>query len=140
MEGGESMQTCTVVYGEIDTSGETATARLAVAGHPAPLIVRADGSVETTPAHGTLLGAFRDPAFHTCAVTLDPGDAIVVYSDGILDSDLVDEPRIAELLSGLPHAGAQDLVDRLWNALRGVDRVRDDVAIMALRRTAPAVA
>jgi sigma-B regulation protein RsbU (phosphoserine phosphatase) len=140
MEGGESMQTCTVVYGEIDTSGDTATARLAVAGHPAPLIVRADGSVETTAAHGTLLGAFRDPAFHTCAVTLGPGDAIVVYSDGILDSDLVDEPRIAELLSGLPHAPAQDLVDRLWSALRGVDRIRDDVAIMALRRTAPAVA
>jgi phosphoserine phosphatase RsbU/P len=135
MEGDESMQTCTVVYGEIDTSGGAATARLAVAGHPAPLIVRADGSVETTPAHGTILGAFRDPAFHTCAVALHPGDAIVVYSDGILDSDLVAEPRVAELLSGLPHAGAQDLVDRLWNALRG-DRVRDDVAIMALRRQA----
>jgi sigma-B regulation protein RsbU (phosphoserine phosphatase) len=135
-EGGESMQTCTVVYGEIDASGDATTARLAVAGHPAPLVVRADGSVETTPAHGTILGAFPDPAFHTCAVTLHPGDAIVVYSDGILDSDLVDEQHVEDLLAGSPHAGAQDLVDRLRSALRGVDRIRDDVAIMALRRTA----
>jgi sigma-B regulation protein RsbU (phosphoserine phosphatase) len=132
---GESMRTCTVVYGEIDTSGDATTARLVVAGHPAPLVVRADGSVESTPAHGTLLGAFPDPAFHTCAVTLGPGDAIVVYSDGILDSDLVDEEQIAELLAGSPHAGAQELVDGLWSALQGVDRIRDDVAIMALRRT-----
>jgi sigma-B regulation protein RsbU (phosphoserine phosphatase) len=137
LEGGESMQTCTAVYGEIDTSGGGgATARLVVAGHPAPLVVRADGSVEMTPAHGTILGAFRDPAFHTCAVTLDPGDAIVVYSDGILDSELADEQHVAELLAGSPRAAAQELVDRLWSALRGVDRIRDDVAIMALRLTA----
>ncbi|MEA2245182.1 MAG: phosphoserine phosphatase RsbU/P [Solirubrobacteraceae bacterium] len=135
LEGGESMQTCTVVYGEIDTGGDATTARLVVAGHPAPLVVRADGSVETTPAHGTILGAFPDPAFHTCAVTLGPGDAIVVYSDGILDSDLVDEQHVEDLLAGTPHARAQDIVDGLRSALRGVDRIRDDVAIMALRRT-----
>jgi sigma-B regulation protein RsbU (phosphoserine phosphatase) len=135
LEGGESMQTCTVVYGEIDTGGDATTARLVVAGHPAPLVVRADGSVETTPAHGTILGAFPDPAFHTCAVTLGPGDAIVVYSDGILDSDLVDEQHVEDLLAGTAHVRAQDIVDGLRSALRGVDRIRDDVAIMALRRT-----
>jgi sigma-B regulation protein RsbU (phosphoserine phosphatase) len=97
--------------------------------------VRADGSVETTPAHGTILGAFPDPAFHTCAVTLGPGDAIVVYSDGILDSDLVDEQHVEDLLAGTAHVRAQDIVDGLRSALRGVDRIRDDVAIMALRRT-----
>ena len=140
MAGGETMQTCTVAYGEIDTSNRSAAVRLAVAGHPAPVIVRADGSVETTPAHGTMLGAFSDPDFHTCAVGLDPGDALVVYSDGLLDSDIdgvpVDEQHIAQALSGPPHASAQTLVDRLAGALQTMDHVRDDVAIMALRRTA----
>ncbi|MEA2151630.1 MAG: phosphoserine phosphatase RsbU/P [Solirubrobacteraceae bacterium] len=140
MERAEGMQTCTVVYGEIDVTGGSAAVRLAVAGHPAPLIVRAGGSVEITPAHGTILGAFGDPAFHTCAVRLEPGDAIVVYSDGLLDAEhdgvVVDEHHLATLLAGAPDADAQMLVDRLWQTLGGVDRLRDDVAIMALRRTA----
>jgi serine phosphatase RsbU (regulator of sigma subunit) len=140
MAGAESMQTCTAVYGEINTSGESAAVRLAVAGHPVPLIVRADGSVERTTAHGTMLGAFRDPDFHTCAVSLAPGDAIVVYSDGLLDSNIddipVDEHHIAHMLAGSPDASAQTLVDRLGHAMKGMDHLRDDIAIMALRRTA----
>ena len=130
------MQTCTAVYGEIVRGEETASARLAVAGHPAPLVVRADGTVERTAAHGTILGAFADPAFHTCAVVLEPGDAIVVYSDGILDSEVdgaeVDEDRVAGWLAGAPAIGAHALVDRLGRALEGVG-LRDDVAVMALR-------
>jgi len=141
MERAQSVQTCTTVYGEIDTRAGSAAVTLAVAGHPPALVVRADGSVETAPAHGTMLGAFQDPTFHTCAIHLDPGDAIVVYSDGILDAEIdgirVDEQHIARLLAQTPQASAKVLVDRLKNGLRATDRrLRDDVAIMALRRTA----
>lgn len=132
----EGMQTCTAVYGEIAQAGATASARLSVAGHPAPLIVRADGTVEPTAAHGTMLGAFADPAFNTCAVALAPGDSIVVYSDGILDCDVggtrVDEELVARWLAGPADAGAHALVGRVGRALRGAE-MRDDVAIMALR-------
>ena len=111
------MRTCTAVYGQIDVSEGSAAVSLAVAGHPPPLVVRADGSVRTTAAHGTMLGAFVDPVFHTCAVRLGSGDAIVIYSDGILDIDVdgirIDEQRVAELLAGSPQAGARELVDRL---------------------------
>jgi len=139
MERAQSVQTCTTVYGEIDVRSGSAAVTLAVAGHPPPLIVRADGSVETAPAHGTMLGAFEDPTFHTCAIKLDPGDAILVYSDGILDTEIdgrpMDEQHIARLLARIPQASAQVLVDRLKDALRATDRrLRDDVAIMALRR------
>jgi sigma-B regulation protein RsbU (phosphoserine phosphatase) len=133
------MQMCTVVYGEIDTSKETAVVTLAVAGHPPPVIVRAGGAVESPVAHGTILGAFANPGFETCAFDLRPGDAIVVYSDGILDAELdgarVDEARVEDLLAQAAHADAQDLVDTLERALHGTP-LRDDVAIMALRRTA----
>jgi sigma-B regulation protein RsbU (phosphoserine phosphatase) len=133
-------QTCTAVYGEIDMSTGAAAITLAVAGHPAPLIVRAHGDIEVTPAHGTMLGAFAEPAFATCELDLGPGDAIVMCSDGILDTEIdgirVDEERLVELLSGAPQASAQGLVDRLMQALGAIDRpLRDDVAIMALRRT-----
>ena len=137
MEGGRAMQTCTVVYGQIDTTGGAASVRLAVAGHPAPLVVRGNADVEVTAAHGTILGAFPDPAFHTCAVTLAPGDAIVVYSDGVLDLQShraeLDERRIARTLADASPATAQALVDRLWQAVHDTGELRDDVAIMALR-------
>lgn len=137
------MQTCTAVYGQIDTAAGLAAVTLAVAGHPPPLIVRADASIEIAPAHGTMLGAVSDPRFDMCQVDLAAGDAIVMYSDGIHDTKLegirVDEQRLAELLSGSSQASAQDLVDRLISALEHVDRpLNDDIAIMALRRTPPA--
>ena len=143
MEIPESMQTCTVVYGEIDMSADLATVRLAVAGHPAPLIVRADGGVEATPARGTLLGVVAAPDFHTCELQLAVEDALVIHSDGIHDAAIggvpIDEEAVAGLLAGGARAGAAVLVARLVDALRGSDRpLRDDVAIMAVRRTAPA--
>ena len=141
MESAETMQMCTAVYGEVDTSAGpgSATVTLAVAGHPAPLVVRCDGRVETTSAQGTILGAFDDPTFEVCQMQIDPGDAIVLYSDGILDIEAdgvrVDEDRIPELLAGASPATAQTLVNRLAGVLQSPDcHTRDDVAIMVLRR------
>ena len=67
----------------------------------------------------------------------------MICSDGIFDADLggvrVDEQRIAELLTGAGHASAQDLIGGLTGALGDVERpLRDDIAIMTLRRTATA--
>ena len=143
MEHPTSMQTCTVVYGQIDTAGDgAAIITLAVGGHPAPLIVRADGVIEATTAHGTVLGVAQDPEFRTCKVELGVGDAILVYSDGILDVKIggarLDEQGLAALLEGSPQSSAQDLVDRLLHAMQRLDQpLRDDFALLALRRTAP---
>lgn len=143
MHTGGPMQTCTAVYGQADMGSAATAIMLAAAGHPPPLIVREDGGVQATTAHGTMLGAIKDPTFRTCQVELAIGDAIVIYSDGILDIELggarVDEHRVADLLAGGPRASAQDLVDRLINAVRNVGRpLRDDIAILTLRRTAVA--
>lgn len=141
MHNTDVMQTCTAVYGEIEMTSSAAAIMLAVAGHPAPLIVRDDGSVHATTASGTTLGVVDDPAFHTCEVNLAAGDAIVICSDGIFDADLdgarIDEQRVAALLTGAGHASAQDVIDRLTGALSAAERpLRDDIAIMTLRRTA----
>jgi serine phosphatase RsbU (regulator of sigma subunit) len=142
MEAADAMQTCTVVYGQIDPSDDAAVIALAVAGHPPPLVVRAHGAVEVLPARGTILGVVTNPEFRACSVRLNAGDAIVLYSDGILDTSTdgvrADEQRIADLLEGPPQASAQALVDRLVLALGRVDGpLRDDVALMVLRRTTP---
>lgn len=137
-EATDSPTTCTAVYGQIDMSGATASITLAVGGHPPPLVVRADGSVETTPARGPILGAVYEPVFQTCELRFDVGDALVVYSDGILDAVIdgvpVDEQRISDVLAEVPHASATDLVGALLGSMRRIDRaLRDDVAIIALR-------
>ena len=134
LQGGETMQPCTAVYGEIDMERPVALT-LAVAGHPAPLVVRADGGVEATQASGSMLGISEHPVFHTCELALAAGDTVLVYSDGILES----EERLAGLLTGAPSATVQALVDKLADAIRAVERpLRDDFALLALRRN-PAV-
>ena len=137
-EGTEPTITCTAVYGQIDLGASTAPVTLAVGGHPAPLVVRADGRVEATPARGPILGAVHDPMFQTCELRLDVGDTLVVYSDGILDAAIdgapVDEQSISDVLSRPPHATATDLVGALLGSMRQIDRaLRDDVAFIALR-------
>jgi sigma-B regulation protein RsbU (phosphoserine phosphatase) len=137
----DTMQLCTVVYGELELRGDDAAAvTLAVAGHPAPLIVRSGGGVGATAARGMMLGAVADPTFEICDVQLALGDTLVMHSDGILDLQLdgrpLDEQRVAWLLEGDPRSTARDIVDRLVGALRRADGpLRDDVAIMALRHT-----
>ena len=134
------MKLSSAVYGQIDLSPEAGIVTLAAAGHPPPLIVRTDGSVQIAATHGTILGAVDDPRFHTCQIELGLGDAIVIYSDGTLDIELgagrITEQRLAELLTGFTYARAEELVDRLTSAFQDAERpLRDDVAIMTLRRT-----
>jgi phosphoserine phosphatase RsbU/P len=72
---------CTAVYGILDV--ETLEVRLARAGHPAPLLLRADDRVEPLGPDGALLGIFPDETFASGSVRLAPGDRLVVYTDGV---------------------------------------------------------
>jgi sigma-B regulation protein RsbU (phosphoserine phosphatase) len=63
---------------------------LANAGHCPPMIVRADGSIEeidsTGPPVGLVLGIVPNSRWSSTTVTLDPGDLLVLYSDGVIES------------------------------------------------------
>lgn len=137
MQDGQDM--CTAVYGDIDTSRSDPTVTLAVAGHPPPLVLRDGHTVEPVHTRGTMLGAFRDVTFNSCQIDLQPGDAIVLYSDGLLDIRLdgarVDEEWLAQLLCGASSTAADQIIDRVIDKLKRLEQpLRDDVAIMALSR------
>ncbi|HEX7314327.1 MAG TPA: SpoIIE family protein phosphatase [Pyrinomonadaceae bacterium] len=73
------------------------------AGHNAPLLVRADGTVERLWTGGTVLGAFDGVRFEEGQATLGDGDMLVVYSDGITEAqnatgEEYGEERLLELL------------------------------------------
>jgi sigma-B regulation protein RsbU (phosphoserine phosphatase) len=109
-----------------------------LAGHPMPFVVRADGQVEQLGEPGTLLGTFADPELHDVAIDLWPGDAIVVYTDGLVERrDLgidVGEVRLAELLSGCAGFSADGIVERIEQHLVQELMPDDDVAIVVVRQ------
>jgi PAS domain S-box-containing protein len=113
--------------------------RLCRAGHPAPLLLRADGSAAPLGPTGSLLGVLPDPTLQEVEVALGPGDTLVFYTDGLLEASHerpLTEDALAEQLAGSP-PGTAALAERL-EALAGLgepEGPRDDVAllIVALR-------
>src|SRR5205807_6854297 len=54
--------------------------------HPMPMILRSSGALEIVGKPGTLLGLFPDPELSDDTIDLEPGDVMVVYTDGVTDS------------------------------------------------------
>ena len=110
------------------------------AGHPAPVLVCADGSVvllERNPDR--LLGVGRtdlpEGTRHDHAVSLQPGDTVVFYTDGLVERHrmLLDDGT-AWLVGELRRIGREPL-DRLCDDLLAVmgESIDDDVALLAVR-------
>jgi PAS domain S-box-containing protein len=108
-------------------------------GHPLPLVLRADGSVESAGRPSLLLGVLPevDPTDH--ALDLWPGDAIVLYTDGVVEEDrLAIEPgtqrlaRIVQVCAGKDAAGIAAAIERSVVEL-GPEAPRDDFAVLVLR-------
>jgi len=75
-----SCQFCTAVYGVLDI--EKLTLTYSRAGHPPPILMHADGRIESLIAPGSLLGIFPDEQYESRVVSLRPGDRLVIYTDG----------------------------------------------------------
>ncbi|WP_109783320.1 PP2C family protein-serine/threonine phosphatase [Streptomyces sp. CG 926] len=82
----ESTRFATMVLASAARDGNNVRLRLTSAGHPAPLLLRADGRIEPAPTKGTLVGVLPDISTETVSVTLAPGDACVLYTDGISEA------------------------------------------------------
>ncbi len=136
----ESLSLCTAIYADLDVSGPRPSLRFAVAGHPLPLLAH-DGAVAPVGREGTLLGAVPAPDLHEHEVTLDPGDVLLLYTDGVTESQTPDgffgQERLAELLSGcVTRADAAAQIAACIGAAvveTPGHRVLDDVAVLALR-------
>ena len=83
--GIEGDRFCTVLFG-ILTPGPRSTVELAGGGHPSPLVRRVGGAIEEVPVGGSLLGVLDDVGFGAGSVTLEPGDALVLFTDGVIEA------------------------------------------------------
>jgi PAS domain S-box-containing protein len=130
---------CTVAYAYLEKLDHGARAGISTGGHPLPLVLRVDGSVEPVGAPGTLLGVVPDPDLEDRTVTLEPGDTLVFYTDGVIESrvgdGILDERRLAELIATCAGSGPDTIASRVEEAavMSQSGRPKDDIAVLVLQ-------
>ena len=130
----------TAVLVQLDVAGpDHHGVALSNGGHPPPLLVRARGEVEEVLGEaGMLLGIYSDPELVDQRLELLPGDALVLFTDGLAERrDPHDDAaaRIRELLRASAGASASETAGRLGQlALSDGGKPDDDVAVVVLRR------
>ncbi len=133
----------TVAYAHMRVAVEHVRLELACGGHPLPLVVHRDGSVDAVGRLGTLLGTDIDPLLADVTVELEIGDVLVLYTDGVTEvrrhrTEVFGTAELTALLrtcGGLsPDAVAERIEAAVIAASEG--RLRDDVAILAFGPTA----
>jgi PAS domain S-box-containing protein len=130
---------CTVAYAYLEPMSEGARIGFASGGHPLPLLLRADGSVQAVGAPGSLLGVLPDPTFEDRSLSLAPGDALVFYTDGVIEgrgaNGPLDEAGLAQLVASCAGDGADAIAARVEDAAVAAQdgSPRDDIAVLVLR-------
>ena len=139
-EGNDEMLFVTVWLGilEISTGKVTATN----AGHECPAIVRAGGKFELIePEHDPAIAVMSDMEFSNHEFTLNPGDGLYLYTDGVAeannpDGELFGTDRMLDVLNSHAGESAQDILHSIQGELDGFVRKAaqfDDITMLFLR-------
>jgi serine phosphatase RsbU (regulator of sigma subunit)/anti-sigma regulatory factor (Ser/Thr protein kinase) len=129
----------TCLYGVLDPS--TGHLRFANAGHDLPYVKTADGIVELR-ARGMPLGLMPGMSYEEKEATLQPGDSVLLHSDGIVEAHdpergMFGFPRLKDTMAGV--SGGQQLIDRVLSELAdftGPDAEQeDDITMVTLERS-----
>jgi sigma-B regulation protein RsbU (phosphoserine phosphatase) len=114
------------------------------AGHFPPIVLRADGRTQLLAKGGPLLGAIEDARFEADEITIEPGDMVVLYSDGVLEcsSAAGEEFGSSRLLAAVQHAKQMTAHGSLMSLLGAVqdfaagNPLCDDVSMVVIQRDA----
>lgn len=120
---------------------ETRKLRYTNAGHNAPLLVRAGGAVEELTAGGMMTGAFDWAEYEEVSTELQPGDALVIYSDGITESENATGEeygagRLQQLVINQRHLPADELRQAIFteiDAWAGEQERNDDQTLVIIK-------
>ena len=140
-EENETMMFVTVLYSVYNP--ETGRLTYSNGGHDAPMLIRPDGSSELLPlTGGVALGVAPDFKFPSQTVQLEPGDTIMLYTDGVTEA--MDEngeqfgvERMHEVFAGNPPENSQQAAEAMFQAVRdfvGDTPQSDDITCLVLRR------
>jgi serine phosphatase RsbU (regulator of sigma subunit) len=139
-----------VVVGEIATGkfitmlyltveSETGAVVAASAGHPAPLLVSPEGRVEQLNVRGLALGVDSGQTYEENEARLDPGGAIVIYTDGVVearrDGELYGVERLAQVVGASLERSAAEIASAVIDDCRSfAGDLADDCALVVIKR------
>jgi len=135
----EGRRFTTGVIGEYDPS----TRRLVYvnAGHNSPVVRRTNGGIERLESGGLPFGILRDTSFVAASVDLQPGDTLVLFTDGVVEAfnsagEEFTDARWLQLIRDLPNLPAQATMQYLMQQVGqfvGATRQSDDITCLVLR-------
>jgi serine phosphatase RsbU (regulator of sigma subunit) len=133
----------TMFFGILDENGGLEYIN---AGHPSPILIRQNGSAEEAFTEGSFpVGLVPHAEYFTAAVKLEPGDTLVLFSDGVTEAmdpkeDFFGIPRLVQLLTGQNDTPLDELQKLLLEAVENFSRgasQADDLTLLLVRyRTA----
>ena len=135
----ETSRYCTVALAKLIPMPKGATIVSATGGHPLPLVLRADGRVESVGSPGTLLGLLPDPSVADHGTELEPGDALVLYTDGVTearrDREVFGDANLTQVLGSLAGRPADGIAAGIEQAVVDwqPEHRSDDLAVLVVR-------
>ena len=118
--------------------------RYANCGHVPPVLARADGAIETLAPTGTVIGLFEEWIGESAAILLEPGDTLVVCSDGVTeafddDNEEFGEDRLRDAVAAHRHLPVPRLLATLQGSVqRFAGAVQSDDLTLLVARATPA--
>ncbi|MFE6482284.1 SpoIIE family protein phosphatase [Streptomyces sp. NPDC057757] len=140
LDEGARSRFLTLLYGELWPQEDgSALLKVVCAGHPLPLRLRQDGTVEPAADPQPLLGVMDDLELYEQTVTLDPGDVLLCVTDGVTErregTRMLGDDGLTDVLTTCTGLTAGAVAARIMRAVErfASDAPSDDMAILAMR-------
>ncbi|MET9804093.1 SpoIIE family protein phosphatase [Streptomyces sp. NPDC006368] len=144
LDEGARSRFLTLLYGELWPQEDgSALLKVVCAGHPLPLRLRQDGTVEPAAEPQPLLGVMDDLELYEETVVLDPGDVLLCVTDGVTErregSRMLGDDGLADVLTTCTGLTAGAVTARIMRAVErfAPEPPSDDMAILAMRVPEP---
>ncbi|MFI9582877.1 SpoIIE family protein phosphatase [Streptomyces sp. NPDC052236] len=144
LDEGARSRFLTLLYGELWPQEDgSAILKIVCAGHPLPLRLRQDGTVEAAAEPQPLLGVMDDLELYEQTVTLDPGDVLLCVTDGVTErregTRMLGDDGLIEVLTTCTGLTAGAVASRVLRAVErfAAEPASDDMAILAMRVPEP---
>ena len=129
----------TAVYGELDLMRGTFT--YVNAGHNPPYWARSNGMLERLTRTAVALGVMEQPSIHEQVLSLEHGDTLLLYTDGLTeafspDGDLFGETRLVNVLTSFRATSADEVIRAVEDCLNNfvdTNPLADDLTMLAIR-------